>query len=59
VPYFNTGNCLSPGTLTGLEIEKGWITPIEWRARFGRSGRDLLSVERHLRGIPRKLASFG
>jgi UDP-2,3-diacylglucosamine pyrophosphatase LpxH len=58
-PYFNTGNCLAPGTITGLEIENGWITPIRWRVRFDRSWRDLFSIKRQPTGAPRKLASFG
>jgi UDP-2,3-diacylglucosamine pyrophosphatase LpxH len=29
-PYFNTGSCLHPRCITGIEIEKGEITLIKW-----------------------------
>jgi UDP-2,3-diacylglucosamine pyrophosphatase LpxH len=29
-PYFNTGNGLVPGKITGLEIQHGQIVPIRW-----------------------------
>ncbi len=31
-PYFNTGSCLKPGELTGIEIVRGEIQPIRWTA---------------------------
>ncbi len=31
-PYFNTGSCLKPGEITGLEIVGGAIQPIRWTA---------------------------
>lgn len=31
-PYFNTGHCVTPGILTGLEIQNGEIGLIRWRA---------------------------
>ncbi len=29
-PYFNTGNCVMPGQITGIEIENGCLIPIQW-----------------------------
>lgn len=29
-PYYNTGSCLVPGRITGLEIQYGQIVPIQW-----------------------------
>lgn len=31
-PYFNTGSCLKPGEITGLEVIGGAIQPIRWTA---------------------------
>ncbi len=30
LPYFNTGSCVFPGFITGLEIEKGYIQIVKW-----------------------------
>ncbi len=30
VPYFNTGSCLAPGLLTGIEIVRGNINQVTW-----------------------------
>ena len=58
-PYFNTGSCVFPGYITGLEIQNGEIMPVKWSARsdVGRGGSS--SVERTLMASPRKLHSFG
>jgi UDP-2,3-diacylglucosamine pyrophosphatase LpxH len=29
-PYFNTGNCITPGQITGIEIQDGQISSIRW-----------------------------
>lgn len=29
-PYFNTGSCIVPGTITGLELLNGALVPIRW-----------------------------
>ncbi len=37
-PYFNTGSCVFPGFITGLEIENGYIRLIKWvREHFSSS----------------------
>ena len=38
-PYLNTGHCLSPGIVTGLEIRDGRVLPVKWVAR-GERGRE-------------------
>lgn len=39
VPYFNTGSCIFPRNITGIEIEKGEISLIEWRIRADEEGK--------------------
>lgn len=51
-PYFNTGNCVTPGCLTGLELEGEWITPIRWTVHPDQR------VERRYTGAPRRLSAF-
>jgi UDP-2,3-diacylglucosamine pyrophosphatase LpxH len=51
-PYFNTGYCLAPGVLTGLEIQHGEIGLVRWRATpHGASPfqREILSQPRRLK----------
>jgi predicted phosphodiesterase len=32
-PHFNTGHCISPGYITGLEIDRGQVTAVKWTQR--------------------------
>ena len=51
-PYFNTGYCLAPGILTGLEIQHGEIGLVRWRATPHNSTpfqREILSAPRRLK----------
>ena len=32
-PYFNTGSCLFPRSITGLELNGGKIGLVDWRIR--------------------------
>lgn len=34
-PYFNTGSCIHPGSITGIEIEKRCITLVKWSLGTG------------------------
>ena len=34
-PYFNTGSCIVPGSITGLELRNGALVPIRWTERAG------------------------
>lgn len=38
-PYFNTGSCIFPRNITGLEIENGQISLIDWRIRPDEDGK--------------------
>jgi len=58
-PYFNTGSCVYPGYITGLEIQNGKIAPIRWCTRPETRQRGALRVERELVAPPRKLYLFG
>ncbi len=48
--YFNTGSCIHPGVITGIEIASGEIVPVRWFAE--RNGptfrRELLTPPRNL-----------
>jgi UDP-2,3-diacylglucosamine pyrophosphatase LpxH len=51
-PYFNTGYCLAPGILTGLEIQHGEINLVRWRATHHSEApfqREILSTPRQLK----------
>lgn len=55
-PYFNTGSCIQPGYITGLEIVHGQITLVRWRLQETlREGvayvREALSMSRSLASV--------
>lgn len=56
--YFNTGSCVHPRCITGIEIENGEITLIKWwiRPKLGEDGA--LFVTREALVGPEKLSSF-
>jgi UDP-2,3-diacylglucosamine pyrophosphatase LpxH len=54
-PYFNTGSCIVPDVITGLEIQHGEIMLIQWSARPGSNGNGARCFERTLLAPPRKL----
>jgi UDP-2,3-diacylglucosamine pyrophosphatase LpxH len=45
-PYFNTGSCVIPGLITGLEIQDGEVSLVSWS-----STRQLLAAPRKLRAL--------
>lgn len=55
-PYFNSGSCVRPRNITGLEIVNGEIMLIEWRIWPDEEGR-LQVVRRILRG-PERLSDY-
>ena len=55
-PYFNTGSCVHPRCVTGMELSGGKIGLIKWSVEPDRMGR-LFFKKRPLEG-PRNLASF-
>lgn len=47
LPYFNTGHCMTPGYLTGLEIFQGQIALVKWKLN-GRVPQRLVMQQRPL-----------
>ena len=56
LPYFNTGCCIHPRNITGLEIVNNQITLIEWSILPDDKG-SLRIVKKEIRG-PRNLSEF-
>lgn len=56
MPYFNSGSCLYPSHITGLEIEGGAITLVRWRVDANDEG--YLQVTRRTIAGPAPLARF-
>lgn len=56
IPFFNTGSCVHPRSITGLEIENGQITLIKWDTQTTPEG--LLQIVRTVLEGPRELARF-
>jgi UDP-2,3-diacylglucosamine pyrophosphatase LpxH len=54
-PYFNTGSCIVPDVITGLEIQNGEIMSVRWSPQPGSNGSGALRFERTLLAPPRKL----
>lgn len=57
-PYFNTGSCVHPRSITGIEIENGEITLIKWWIRPKSEEGGVLYVARDVVAGPEKLSSF-
>lgn len=57
-PYFNTGACLFPGYITGVEIQNGLIAPVKWVGQSNGSGRNRSLAERQLMANPVPLEAF-
>lgn len=55
-PYFNTGSCIYPRNITGIEIENDQITLIDWRIRPDDYGN--LSIRRHAIVGPEPLINY-
>ena len=56
LPYFNSGSCVYPSHITGLEITGDAITLVRWRVDANEDG--LLQVARRVIAGPTPLASF-
>jgi UDP-2,3-diacylglucosamine pyrophosphatase LpxH len=48
IPYFNTGNCIEPGLITGLEIVNGAISQIRWVKTSSQVNREIVTPSRQL-----------
>ena len=53
-PYFNTGHCVTPEMLTGLEIQNGEIVLVRRRA----TPESASPFQREVLSAPRKLKHF-
>ncbi|MBN2005708.1 MAG: serine/threonine protein phosphatase [Anaerolineae bacterium] len=53
-PYFNTGHCVTPGIITGLEIQNGEIGLVRWRA----TSRNAVPFQREALRAPCRLEYF-
>ena len=49
-PYFNTGCCIVPGQITGIELQAGQLSLIEWTGES--------DLERRLLAGPRSLSEL-
>jgi UDP-2,3-diacylglucosamine pyrophosphatase LpxH len=58
-PYFNTGSCLHPGTITGLEVLEGAIALVRWSIGAGAGPGSAPTLRRELLTIPCPLGAFG
>lgn len=56
LPYFNSGSCVIPGEITGLEIQNGQIALVKWSSAPGRPGDNGHAARRELIAPPRNLA---
>jgi UDP-2,3-diacylglucosamine pyrophosphatase LpxH len=56
MPYFNTGSCVAPGYITGLELERGVLSLVKWTLSALPSGG--VRAERQLLAAPRALCMF-
>ncbi|MHB9003014.1 MAG: metallophosphoesterase family protein [Coriobacteriia bacterium] len=56
VPYFNTGNCIYPTSISGIEIAHGMIQLVRWQVRVSPDG--VLRVERDVLRGPQPLEAF-
>lgn len=56
IPYFNTGSCVHPRSITGIEIENGEITLVKWSVKTKQSG--VLYVAKEILVGPKNLYMF-
>jgi UDP-2,3-diacylglucosamine pyrophosphatase LpxH len=54
-PYFNTGSCVFPGCITGLELQDGQISLVGWFAQPANRLGSPARVERRMIAPPRAL----
>ena len=57
-PYCNTGSCVHPRCITGIEIENGEITLIKWFIDVNPATKGTLFVNKEILEGPRKLQDF-
>jgi UDP-2,3-diacylglucosamine pyrophosphatase LpxH len=57
-PYCNTGSCVHPRCITGIEIEKGEIKLVKWFIDVNSKEEGTLFVNKEILEGPRKLQEF-
>jgi UDP-2,3-diacylglucosamine pyrophosphatase LpxH len=58
-PYCNTGSCVHPRCMTGIEIENGEIKLVKWFIDVNSKEKGTLFVNKEILEGPRKLQDFG
>ncbi len=56
LPYFNTGCCIYPTTITGIEFDKGIINVVRWKIKTDNDG--ILNVNRKIIRGPDPVEKF-
>jgi len=54
-PYFNTGSCVYPGYITGLELQDGKLHLVKWTAQSGPTQTQMFPIQRESLAPPIKL----
>lgn len=54
--YFNTGSCIHPSSITGIEIQNGEIALVKWS--YEKENSELLDVQREIIAGPVKLQAY-
>jgi UDP-2,3-diacylglucosamine pyrophosphatase LpxH len=55
-PYFNTGSCVHPRWITGIEIDQGEVMLVRWRIKPDQSGA--LYVQREVISGPEHISAY-
>lgn len=56
IPYFNTGSCIHPRWITGIEIDEGNIQLVRWRVKPGPRGE--LVIHREIVSGPERVGAY-
>lgn len=56
LPYFNTGCCIYPTTISAIEISEGKVQLVRWKMRPNRDG--MIVVKKDVLRGPTSLAEF-
>ena len=56
LPYFNTGCCIYPTIITGIEIAKGQVRLVRWETKVSKKG--VLTIEKDTMRGPEPIEEF-
>ena len=56
LPYFNTGSCIYPTTISAIEIVDGEVQLVRWKMRPNRVG--VLAIKKEVLRGPKSLSGF-